>query len=323
LKSSSGKAIFTELVKGADVVVESFAPGVIAALGFSYDALRAINPGIILTSISNFGQTGPYRDLPASEIVLYGMGHAMFGTGQPDAEPMSMAPRVNLHLAGQTAAVAVLGAVLGKVNHGGGDWIDVSIMETLSSSIDRRAISLTAYDYTHEKMVRLASVQGISVPPTYNPCADGYFHMTVGQPWWNTFVEAVNEDFLRDGRFAPPLTDPLLREEFDAFWIPWCMQRTKRDIVRIFQERGMPVAPVNSVADLVDDPGLEVRGFFHQIFHPTVGPAAYPGLPFVLHGTPGALRTPAPRLGEHNAQVYGELGITAEDLDVYIGAGVV
>jgi len=155
----SGRAIFSELVRNSDVVVESFRPGTLAAFGYPYEELARLRPGIVLTSISNFGQTGPYRDLPASEIVLYGMGHSMFGTGQPDAEPMSMAPRVNLQFAGQTAAVATLAAVLRQQAHGCGEWIDCSIMEAFTSSVDRRSISLTAYDYCGDKMVRMASVQ--------------------------------------------------------------------------------------------------------------------------------------------------------------------
>jgi crotonobetainyl-CoA:carnitine CoA-transferase CaiB-like acyl-CoA transferase len=323
LASESGHRLAAELIRGADVVVESFRPGTMDRLGLGYEALKAIRPGIVLTSLSNFGQTGPYRDLPASEIVLYGMGHEMFGTGQPDAEPMSMAPRVNLHFAGQTAAVATMAAVLASQSHGQGEWIDVSLMETYASSVDRRAISLTAYDYTGEKMVRIASVQGMSVPTPYNPCQDGYFHITVGPPKWADFVKVVGEEFIRDPKFAPPLTDPLAREEFDAFWIPWCMERTKREIVQIFQAGGVPCAPVNSIADLLQDPQLKVRGYFRRLHHKSVGDADYAGLPFQMHGTPGAVERPAPRLGESNAAVYGELGYSASDLAKLASTGVI
>jgi CoA:oxalate CoA-transferase len=324
LASPSGRAIALALVRDADVVVESFRPGTLTRFGLSYEDLCAARPGIVLTSISNFGQAGPYRDLPASEIVLYAMGHAMYGTGQPDGAPMSMAPRLNLQFAGQTAAVATMAAVLGLRAHGGGDWIDVSIMEAFTSSVDRRAISLTAYDYTGEKMVRLASVQGIAIPPAYNICADGYFHVTVGAgPWWQAFVDALDEDFLREPRFAPPLTDPALREEFDAFWIPWCMARTKREIVELFQAGGLPVAPVNSIADLLDDPQLRERGFFRRLDHPIAGSAEYAGLPWLMSETPGALCAAAPTLGRDNAAVYGRLGYTGEDLARLASAGVI
>ena len=323
LESASGRDLLLALVRGADVVVESFRPGTLTLLGLAYDDLRSVNDRIVLTSITNFGQTGPYRDLPASEIVLYGMGHSMFGTGQPDAEPMSMAPRVNLQFAGQTAAVATVAAVLGQGTHGQGDWVDVSVMETFASSVDRRAISLTAYDYCKEKMVRLASVQGISVPATYNPCADGYFHLTVGVVWWDAFARAVRIPGLEVDRFKPPLTDPLLREEWDSCWIPWCMQRTKREIVQEFQSDGLPVAPVNSVEDLMNDPHLEVRGFFRELAHPTAGIARYAGLPFQMHDTPGRFWKAAPRLREDNEAVFGELGLSRADLAVLSGAGVV
>lgn len=323
LASTSGRAIALALVAGADVVVESFRPGTMARFGLAYDELRAVKPAIVLTSISNFGQSGPYRDLPASEIVLYAMGHEMYGTGQPDGSPMSMAPRVNLHFAGQTAAVATMAAVLGQRAHGGGEWIDCSIMEAFVSSVDRRAISLTAYDYTGEKMVRLASVAGIAIPPPYNICADGYFHCTVGSgPWWTAFVDALDQAFLREPRFAPPLTDPVLREEFDAFWIPWCMARTKREIVEIFQKHGLPVAPVNSIADLMQDPQLVEREFFRAVTHPIAGNAAYAGLPFIMAETPGALCTAAPLLGADNARIFGPLGYSAEDLARLAAAGV-
>ena len=324
LASESGRQLVLQLVRQSDVVVENFRPGTMDRFGLSYETLRAEKSDIVLTSISNFGQTGPYRELPASEIVLYAMGHSMFGTGQPDAEPMSMAPHVNLQFAGQTAATATMSAVLGQRFHGQGDWIDVSIMESFAASIDRRAISLTAYDYTGEKMVRMASVQGIAIPSPYNPCADGYFHITVGGArWWPAFVDVIGEPFLKEERFAPPLTDPALREEFDAYWIPWCMQRTKQEIVSRFQAGGLPVAPVNTIEDLMHDPHLRVRGYFKRLSHPEVGTAEYPGSPFLMHDTPGELRTPAPTLGQHNASIYGELGYDPADLSRMATAGVV
>jgi len=197
-------------------------------------------------------------------------------------------------------------------------------MECFAASIDRRAISLTAYDYTGEKMVRLASVQGIAIPPMFNICGDGYFHITVGQgPWWTAFVAALDQPFLREPRFTPPLTDPLLRDEFDAFWLPWCMARGKHEIVALFQKHGLPVAPVNSIADLASDPHLEARGYFAALTHPVAGAARYPGLPWQMHDTPGALWKAAPLLGEDNAHVYGELGYSRDELAKLASAGVI
>jgi len=115
----------------------------------------------------------------------------------------------------------------------------------------------------------------------------------------------------------------LLREEFDAFWIPWCMDRTKREIVQRLQAGGLPCAPVNSIADLASDPHLHVRGYFQSLSHPVAGTAQYPGLPFVMHETPGAIWKAAPLLGEDNEVVYGELGYAPHDLARLASAGVV
>ena len=132
LATAEGAEILWRLLEGADMVVESGKPGALARLGFSYESLVARLDKPVLISISNFGQTGPYRDLPASELVLYAMGHEMYGTGWKGEEPMTTAPRLNLYLAGQTAAIAATAALLAARMTGRGDWVDVSIMETLT-----------------------------------------------------------------------------------------------------------------------------------------------------------------------------------------------
>lgn len=324
LASESGRCILHELIRHTDVVVESFQPGTIDSLGLSYEELKEIHPGIVLTSISDFGQTGPYRNLPASEIVLYAMGHEMYGTGQPDAEPLSMAPRLNLYFAGETAAVGTMGAVLGQQLYGQGDWVDVSIMESLMSSIDRRADSLIAYAYCGEKKMREATMPGLAMLPWYNVCKDGYFHITVGSSVsWQRLVQGLQEPWLNDPKYEPPVSDPVLIEEFKAFWIPWCMQRTKGEITNLFQKAGLTCVPVNSIADLLDDPHLMVRGYFQVLAHPVVGTARYTGLPFVAHSTPGELKQAAPTLGRDNETILGELGYSREDIIRLASLGVI
>jgi crotonobetainyl-CoA:carnitine CoA-transferase CaiB-like acyl-CoA transferase len=269
-----------ELVAGGDVVVESFRPGTLERLGLGYDVLRDANSRIVLTSISSFGQTGPYRDLEATELVLYAMGGEMYGNGQPDAEPITMAPRVPLCFAGETAAVATMAAVL----RGRSDWIDVSIMEALCAAIDRRANSLTAYAYCGEKKLREDNSVAMGGPPPYVRAADGWLFVSTSPAIWQTLADLM-------GNGAEP------GEALLGPWLAWCAERPKQALVEQLQAAGVPAAPVNSVADLADDPHLAEREFFEEIGgRKHVGPFAR------FHGTPAGLRRPAPQLGEHDGE---------------------
>lgn len=289
LHSEDGRKSLLELVRSADIVVESFRPGTLDRLGLGWQALQAVRPDLVMTSISNFGQTGRYRDLPASEIVLYGMGHEMFGTGLAGREPLSMAPRLNLYFAGQTAAVATLGALLG----GRAEWIDVSIMETFLSSIDRRADSLVAYAYCGERMERAAAPYAGSFPPVYSWCADGYVAVNASAgPARSALYGALG------------LAESAEGENAARTWTEWCAARTRRVVTDRLQAAGIPCEPVNSMADLVGDEHLLTRGFFVPLEHPVAGKALYAGLPVRTESTPGAVNRPAPRLGEHNDLVF-------------------
>jgi crotonobetainyl-CoA:carnitine CoA-transferase CaiB-like acyl-CoA transferase len=323
LKSDSGRAIFFKLLSSADIVVENFRPAVMPSLGLDYAKLSALRPNLVMTSISNFGQTGPYRDWSASDLILYAMGHEMWGTGQPDSEPAGMANKLNLHMAGLMAYMATLGAFFGAQFQGMGQQVDVSIMEVLASSIDRRAPSLLAYQYCGERAVRIPSVNGVDAPPFVNYCADGFFEITVGLNWWAEFMRAIGEDWIKDPEFKPPVRTVEARERFDSHWIPWCMARTKKEIVAIFQKAGLPCAPLNTTEDLVNDPQLIERRFFIEVDHPVAGRLTYPGAPFRLPASPFEIRRPAPMLGQHNSEIIGELGYDARDLEVLSAAGVI
>lgn len=314
LKSNAGRQILLDLARRTDLVVENFHPRVLASLGLGYPELKGVNPSLAMVSISNFGQTGPYRDWKASELVLSAMGHELYSTGQPDAEPASAARNVNLNFAGLAAAVAAVAAYHGAYYSGVAQHVDVSIMEVLAGSIDRRADSLVAYQYCGEKAVRVPSALGIEIPPSINPCADGYFQCTVGVSWWKDFVQAVGLPMLNNPRFAPPVTDPAAREEFDHIWIPWCMDRKKAEIVALLQSKGVPAAALNTTADLLADPHLRDRQFFIDIEHPVAGTLRYPGPLFRMLATPSAIRRPAPLLGQHNEEVLTELGYIAPEI---------
>ena len=198
LKTGSGRAIFLKMVRSADIVVENFRPRVMPALGLDFATLSQIKPDLVMTSISNFGQTGPCRDWKASDLILYAMGHEMWSTGQPDCEPAGMANKLSLHIAGQVACMATLGAFYGAQFQGVGQQVDLSIMEVLASSIDRRAPSLLAYQYCGERAVRTPSVHGIDVPHSSITAPTAFSNA----PWEITggrnLSAAIGEDWIKD-----------------------------------------------------------------------------------------------------------------------------
>ena len=323
LKSDTGRAIFLKLLRSADILVENFRPGVMVSLGLDYPRLREINTGLVMTSISNFGQSGPYRDWSASDLVVYAMGHEMWGTGAPDAEPATMANKLNLHLAGQAACVATLCVYYGAQLGGAGQQIDLSIMEVLAAAPDRRGVSLVAYQYCGDRMTRKPAMYGLDPPPFLNSCADGLFEISVGIDRWDALVEAVGEDWIKDPAFRPPVRERAISQRFETHWRRWCMGRTKREITVCFQNGGLPCAPLNTVADLADDEQLKQRNFFVQMDHPMAGALTYPGAPFRIDERGFVIRRPSPMLGQHNAEIMGELGYGAADLASLASAAVI
>jgi crotonobetainyl-CoA:carnitine CoA-transferase CaiB-like acyl-CoA transferase len=216
LKTDTGRVIFFKLLASADIVVENFHPRVMPSMGLDYATLNKARPNLVMTSISNFGQTGPYREWNASDLILYAMGHEMWGTGQPDLEPGAMANKLMLHMAGLMACMATVGAFYGAQFQGEGQQIDISIMEVLASSIDRRAPSLLAYQYCGERAIRIPAVHGVDAPPFINYCRDGFFEITVGINWWADFVRAIGEDWIKEPGFRPPVQNVETRERFDS-----------------------------------------------------------------------------------------------------------
>ncbi|MEE9285606.1 MAG: CoA transferase [Dehalococcoidia bacterium] len=325
LKSDTGRAILNELVAAADAVVESFRPGTMDRLGIGYDALSAIQPRLVLTSISNFGQDGPYRDFRASEITEYGMGGAMFATGYPGREPMKLGGNVIQSQAGQAAALATVIALFGVEARGRGEHLDVSIMETQAASQDRRATMLIAYQF-------IGLVNGRTHRPGalgggVRPCADGYVNIAAQARWFPIVMEmAGHPELVKDPRFATveARNRPEAHEELEPYLIPWYMERTMREIWTEAQGRKLLSGPVYSPRDTIEDPYFRRRQYWETIAHPATGPIEYPGRAFRVHTMARQARRPAPTLGQHNQEVLcGELGYSRRDLERLRAAGVI
>ncbi len=317
LKHPTGVNIFRELVKETDILVESFRPGVMASFGLDYPILEKINPKLVMVSISNFGQTGPYRDYRASELILEGMGEAMYMQGRHDREPVKNGETIAQYTAGISSLVAIMGAYMGSAFQGIGQYVDISIMETLTSGgPSSKNICLIAYQYCGEEQPRFLT-RAAGYPHGAWPCADGYINLFGGTQYFPRVIKMLGSpDFLKDPKWNSPTTqaDPVLKEEFEAYFLGWLMKHNKRDIARIAQDNRDPCVVLQDVSDVAGDPHLNERGFFVEISHPVVGKLKYPGRPFIMSMSPFEVKRPAPLLGEHNKDVYSQLGYSGEDL---------
>ena len=325
LKSKLGNEIFKELVKGVDVVVENFKPGVMERLGLGYQELETINPKLVMTSISNFGQDGPYRDYKITELMAFGIGGPMQSSGLGEREPVKYGGTPSIYHSGAVAAMATTVAFYGMRRNGTGEYTDISIMETQAGTIDRRLTSLVSYQYSGRITPRGATAGG-AIASGYFPCADGYVMFSAGGGRLERVTEMLgNPPELMDPRFytAEAQRDPDIKEEYDAILLGWCMEHTKQEIFVIGQKFRNICSAMYTIDEVFDDPQVKYREFMVDVDHPITGKLKYPGRPFIMQETPWMLRRPAPTLGQHNQEVYSELGYATEDLTKLGKIGVI
>jgi crotonobetainyl-CoA:carnitine CoA-transferase CaiB-like acyl-CoA transferase len=327
LKHPRGQELVRELVKQVDVVVESFSPRVLPSLGLSYADLAPLNARLVMTSIANFGQTGPYRDWKAQDIVLYAMGGAMHITGLPEREPLRLALNLMAYQGGNVAATATMTGVLGMRRLGIGQHIDVALFEVHTGSIDRRTTGLVGYQYTGEPGYREAAV-GLGVYPAgVMPCKDGYIQTLVFPHAWERLLAAMGKPELQEEpRFANPMArlQPENRPVFMAIFQDWLHQNTRYEAMTKMQAHRVPLTAVNPPSAVLRDPHFQARGTFVEVDHPAAGTLPYTREPFRMTASPAEPVRRAPLLGEHTEAVLRQrLGLTTTDLTVLQQQGVV
>lgn len=336
LATSDGREIFLTLVRKVDFVIESFRPGFLGGLGLAYEDLCKVNPGIIMASISGFGQTGPYAQWKAPDIVCMAISGYMNLIGDPDRPPVRITvPQAYLHAASE-AAVGCLVALWHKEMTGEGQYVDVSAQECVAwdefhnqNFWDMRKINL-------RRLGTLRMYGSVTYPLMY-PCKDGYVIMAMwGGPIaarQRALVEWMEEEGFDDGylrdfdweTFSPlTMTSETARElktRFERFFLT----KTRRELFDQAISRGFLIGPVNSIGDIFEDPHLRGRRFWQFIDHPELGDRIpYPGAPYLAAEAPYQIRRRAPLIGEHNDEVFRrELGLSNDQIRALKSAGVI
>lgn len=334
IESTAGGDLLRKLVATADVLVESYPPGYLDSLGLGYQALHRLNPALIMTSITGFGQTGPRRDYKLSDIVGQALGGMMYVNGDPDSPPVCWAGLQAYHSASYYAAIGTMCALMARDLSGSGQHVDVSIEESVCSAVEHVN---SAYLYPGRMpgprdAGRIARRQGTlhwSAGFHNARAKDGYVLMS----WfgdWDTLVAWLESEGMAADLTDPKYnTDPRLRADeaphiFEVM-AEWAATHTSQELVDGAQLRRIPFAYIRAPSELLAEHHLQERGFFHQVEHPELGRSVvYPGAPYKFNGTPWRISRRAPLIGEHNSEVYGkELGLSQDNLASLAEAGVI
>lgn len=317
-----GCELFKRLARTAHLVIETEMPGVMAARGLAPVEMLALAPHLVVTSITPFGQTGPYSHFQGEDLTMLAMGGLLYITGYPDAPARLYGDQAFL-TASMFAAVASIVAVMDAEQNGIGEHVDVSIQEAVTMALEN---SVPSYDLEGRVRGRTGLTQRYTGAGLF-PCSDGYIYVFVGGlaaiRFWDSFVQWMKEEGVEGTPklCGPEWHDRAFRDTSQARAIfadvfgPFALQHKQMELYLAAQNRRIPMAPVYSTAGVVNNPHLQARGFFVDVEHAASGRTLrMPGAPYRLSGTPWRVRRTAPRLGEHNEEVFAEIGLSTTNL---------
>ncbi len=303
LRTDAGQRRLLALARDADAVVDPFDPGYLDGLGVGYAALSRENPGLVLTSVTGFGQTGPHRNLKTSDIVAYAMGGLMSLNGYAETPPLEPAGEPAHILGGLNAACATAMALYDRAFTGRGRHVDISLQESVVQLTNWTGVGVYLYD---KQLRTRASVPPGSTPIGNFPCQDGYISIQIARPaHWETLAAWMAEAAGIQEALDPALRGPAMRrlakvEAINGWMRSLCGRYTKRQFVEEAQRRRLPAAPVSDPKDLATDPQLESRRYWTQ--SEVAGrPVQTPGAPFRMSRTPWRAGQRAPRAGEDDS----------------------
>ena len=343
IETADGKDIFQRLVKTADVVIESFSPGYMDSLGLGYPALSEINPGIIMTSISPFGQTGPHRDWKADDLVGWAMAGQAYVTGDDDRPPCQVSFPHGYLVTGCHAASATLAALYYRELSGEGQRVDVSMQESV---LWTTLLLVQFWDMMKLNLFRAGSRRsmGTALFRLAFPCKDGYvgFLIAGGQlasismpPLIKWMAEEKMLGAFEDKKDWGPkdwtqkVDAMALTQEIVDAWedsiIKFFANKTKAKIYEKAREEGMIIYPVSTTKDLAENAQLKYRDFYVEVEHPELGEAiTYLGSPYKMTVAPWKISRRAPLVGEHNQEIYErELGLSKDEMRLLKEAGII
>jgi crotonobetainyl-CoA:carnitine CoA-transferase CaiB-like acyl-CoA transferase len=313
LKESDGRSVFMRLVKTGDVVVENFRPDVKDRLGIGYEALKAVNPRMILASISGFGQSGPYKTRAGFDQIAQGMGGLMGVTGEPGTPPMRAGIAVADSSAGVYAAAGILIALAEREKSGLGQWVETSLLQAQIAMMDFQAARYL--------------IDGIVPPqagndhPTTTPMgviatADGFINIGVGgDGQWRAFCRVIERpDLAEHPDYANGANRTRNRQAIKALLQPIFATRTSADWLAALEAEGVPAGPIYRVGEVFADPQVRHLEIAKPLHDSERGDIRVVGQPIGLSRTPASVACSVPEQGEHTQEILGEIGYSDDEI---------
>ena len=320
LETPTGREILGGLLAKSQVFVHNLHPVEMDRLGVDYESLRAHNEQLVMASITPFGLTGPYRDYKAYDINLAAAGGICEGLGSPDREPLTFGTPAVGYFAAMAAASSIVIALLA----GGGQHIDIAEVESMAGIYNGPEALMAVYQW---RMTRRTGHHALDFPypNCILRCKDGYIF--VGSPegrQWRTLLEVMGgPEWAKEDRFRNRTTmNNEYADEVDGYMEEWLLQHTKAELLELALEHRVPLAPVRDFGEVRNDESLADQ--FVAIDRPDTGPVSFAGPPYRLSGQDAMLPSPAPFLGQHNAEVYCDgLGYSKEELVKLYQTGII
>ena len=323
LKAPQGKEIFLELVKQSDVLVENFRPGAMKKLGLDYETLKQSQPSLIYAACSGFGQTGPYAERGAYDMIIQGMGGIISITGEPMRPPVRVGTSISDITAALFTAIGILSALRHRDRTGEGQLVDVAMLDSMVAILENAIVRHFA---TGEIPQPLGSQHPAITPFEAFESADAYIIIAIGNDsLWEKFCQHVERlDLVSDERFATNASRTTNHDQLHPILAEIMRRRTTDQWIEGLDALGVPCGPINTIDKVVNHPQILAREMIAKVSHDITGSVEVPGVPIKLSKTPGQVTTPAPALGEHTAKILtGLLGKSPETVDKLEQEGVV
>jgi crotonobetainyl-CoA:carnitine CoA-transferase CaiB-like acyl-CoA transferase len=323
LREARGQELALQLIERSDIVIENFRPGTLERWNLGFEQMQAVNPGVILVRVSAYGQTGPYASRPGFGRIAQAFGGLTYLAGHPDRPPVNPGSATLAdYAAGLFGTTAALAALDHRRRTGQGQQIDVSLYESIFRLCDVLALE---YDALGEVRERRGS-DAHAAPHNHYPTGDGKWiaiACTNDRIFRRLNAVMGDDGFGDDPSLATMGQRAERRVEVDARVSAWTGRHALAELCDLLDAAEVPNSPISSIADIVEEPHVQARGTLMTVDDPEIGPVLMPAPVPRMSATPAVVQRPAPLLGEHNAEVYAELGLSPADLEDLHTAGII